>query len=42
MNFDRGQVLACFMALFAVINIIGSIPLILEIKNMHQLSLSNA
>ena len=32
MNFDRGQVLACFMALFAVINIIGSIPLILEIK----------
>ena len=32
MNFDIGQVLACFMVLFAVIDIIGSIPLILEIK----------
>ncbi|MEJ6795144.1 MAG: MarC family protein [Flavobacteriales bacterium] len=32
MNFDLGQVLACFMVLFAVIDIIGSIPLILEIK----------
>ena len=32
MNFDIGQVLACFMVLFAVIDIIGSIPIILEIK----------
>ncbi len=32
MNFDISQVLTCFMVLFAVIDILGSIPIILEIK----------
>lgn len=32
MNFSISQSLTCFMVLFAVIDIIGSIPLILEIK----------
>lgn len=31
-SFDLGQSLSCFMVLFAVIDIIGSIPIILEIK----------
>lgn len=32
MNFDLNQVLTCFMVLFAVIDIIGSIPIILDLK----------
>lgn len=33
MNFDYKQVLSCFMVLFAVIDIVGSLPVILRIKN---------
>ncbi len=33
MNFDIKQVFSCFMVLFAVIDIVGSLPVILRIKN---------
>ena len=33
MNFDINQVFSCFMVLFAVIDIVGSLPVILRIKN---------
>jgi multiple antibiotic resistance protein len=33
LEFDAKQVLSCFMVLFAVIDIIGSLPIIIKIKN---------
>ncbi len=36
MNFDLLQITSAFMVLFAIIDILGSIPIILNIKRKHQ------